>query len=230
MSDAARSYPVIAVGDAPRQAAIRLVASELVPPFDERLVLLTEPDSPRANAHRLLRQRLLTSGDPRVILVTSAIQGEGKTTCAGNLALAIAEEGTSSVVLVEANPLRPALGTLFGVAEPPELLESASARSYSLVAPGPRLRLAFAWCEPDPLAHVDRALLARAAADLRRSCDYVIFDAAATLESVSVNVFAEHVDGVVLAARAKLSDKHHLERAVEALAPARVLGAVLLDV
>src|SRR5580700_9675186 len=90
--------------------------------LDARCVMLTQPVSPQARSYRLLRHQLLTHLDPRVVVVTSALNGEGKTTCAINLALCIAEETLASVLLLEANPHRPSLAQVFGMAT---LLEGA---------------------------------------------------------------------------------------------------------
>jgi Mrp family chromosome partitioning ATPase len=56
-----------------------------------------------------------------VIAVTSAGPAEGKTTCAMNLALAIAEEAMTRVLLLEANPLRPSLAQVFALKSPSSL-------------------------------------------------------------------------------------------------------------
>lgn len=50
-----------------------------------------------------------------LIMVTSALAGEGKTFCAVNLALSIASEVDSSVLLVDADVLRPSVMTRLGV-------------------------------------------------------------------------------------------------------------------
>lgn len=50
-----------------------------------------------------------------LIMVTSALAGEGKTFCALNLALSIASEVDSSVLLVDADVLRPSVMTRLGV-------------------------------------------------------------------------------------------------------------------
>ena len=43
-------------------------------------------------------------------MITSAVPGEGKSYIATNLAMSIATERDSTVLLVEADPTRPALG------------------------------------------------------------------------------------------------------------------------
>src|SRR5262249_3294469 len=67
--------------------------------LDRRLILVTEPHSPRAASFRLLRDSLVAKSMPRVVAVTSAAPKEGKTTCAANLALALAEQPGTRVLL-----------------------------------------------------------------------------------------------------------------------------------
>src|SRR5262249_49402876 len=81
--------------------------------LDPRLVLLTEPDSPRAASFRVLRDRLLDASLPRVVAVSSAAPNDGKTTCAVNLALALAEGPATKVLLVDGNFFDPELGRMF---------------------------------------------------------------------------------------------------------------------
>ena len=81
-----------------------------------RLPLVHEPDGPEADAYRTLMYRLqMVNADRRaqVILVTSAVEGEGKTTTAANLALALARSGRRTA-LVEFDLWRPALHRVFG--------------------------------------------------------------------------------------------------------------------
>ncbi len=202
---------------------------------DPRLVLLREPQAASARSYRLLQHRLLAESDPRVIAVTSAEPGEGKTTCAANLALALAEQTMARVLLVEANLKRPALGKLFGY-EPSEsfvgrMVEYCDATPpYSVAAVlGTRLQVAALPSKVSPDAHLDRRLLACALHELRDVFDYVILDAASVLESADADVVSECADGVVVTLRSKKSKKSSLQRAVEQLAPARVFGTVLLD-
>src|SRR5258708_5427637 len=89
--------------------------------IDARCVLLRSPTSPQARKYRLLRHRLHGNSDPRVIVVSSAGPAEGKTTCAINLALAIAEDTMARVLLVEANPLRPSFAEVFALKSPSSL-------------------------------------------------------------------------------------------------------------
>jgi Mrp family chromosome partitioning ATPase len=208
---------------------------ELPARLDSRLIVLSEPESASSRGYRLLRHRLLAHSDPRVIAVTSASPGEGKTTCAVNLALALAEETMARVLLVETNLRRPALGNVFGY-QPSESFVGRMAEyrdptpPYSVAAIfGTRLQVAALPPSVPQEARLDRMLLAVALQQLREAFDYIVVDSASVLESAYADVAAVCSDGVVVTTRASKSKKSELARAVEQLAPARVLGTVLLD-
>jgi len=203
---------------------------------DARLVMLYGHASEQARAFRLLRHRLLSHGDPRVIAVTSAEPSEGKTTCAANLALGLADETMSRVLLVEANLRRPALGEVFGY-EPGDsfvrhLVEHRDASPPYPVAGviGTRLHIAALPSQQGRRSRLDRLLFSTALHELRAAYDYIVIDAAAVLESADADVAGECADGVILTTRAGVSKKSAVARAIDQLHPTRVFGTVLLDV
>jgi Mrp family chromosome partitioning ATPase len=203
--------------------------------LDSRLVVLSEPGSERARSYRLLRHRLFSQGDPRIVAVTSARPGEGKTTCALNLALAMAEDAMTRVLLIDANLPRPALGRVFGFAPSESLVENIT--RFAEVGPpypvasitGTRLHVAALPETPLDGGRLDRTLFGVALSDLRDAYDYVVIDAASVLESGDVDVVGECSNGVIVAARFGRSRKGAMRRAIGQLAPATVLGSVLID-
>ena len=86
--------------------------------LDPRLVLVADPDSERAASFRVLRHHLLELGRPQVIVVSSPHDGDGKTTIALNLALALAECGRAKVLIAEAHLRRPQLSAAFKLIPP----------------------------------------------------------------------------------------------------------------
>lgn len=202
---------------------------------DPRLVVLREPSSAQARSYRLLEHRLFALGDPRVITVTSAEPGEGKTTCASNLALVLSEETGARVLLVDANLPRPGIGDLFGF-EPSDsfmikMLRSEEAAPPHAVASVSGVRLQLAGLHPSVTRgkRLDRMLFGSAMHELRRSFDYIVIDAASVLESADANSVSVCSDGVIVAARSGKSRKSSLSRALDQLKPSRVLGTVLVD-
>ena len=93
---------------------------------DRRLVMIHEPDNPAAEPYRMLRASLEMSrpSDHRAIMVTSAVEAEGKSTTAANLAVAMARAG-QHVALVDLDLYRPGLERWFRLPPRPGLTDVA---------------------------------------------------------------------------------------------------------
>jgi Mrp family chromosome partitioning ATPase len=203
--------------------------------LDGRLVLLRDPASERANRFRLLRHRLLGRGDPHLIAVTSALSGEGKTTSALNLGLAIAEEASARVLVVEANVHTPVMGQIFGF-RPIECFSEQVGRGDGPLRPwivvgldAVRLHVAAVDAASPMKRRLDRLQLGAALRDLRSVYDYVIVDTPAALEIADTSMVADCVDGVIIVARGRHTRRRHVRRVLEQLSPAPIVGLVLLD-
>ena len=119
---------------------------------DGRLVTLAQPTGAGAEAFRMLRTNLefvaLEDHDVRVVIVTSAIEEEGKSTTAANLAVAEARAGRR-VCLVDLDLRRPYLDRFFSLLRVEGITMWLSVRSLS------RRRF---WIDLAPAVHlVDRA-------------------------------------------------------------------------
>jgi len=206
---------------------------------DPRLILLAEPDSARAASFRVLRHRLAERSDPRTIAVSSPLPHEGKTTVAANLAMALGECGRARVLLVEANMRSPALAALFGFL-PPECFSAQLQRHrdkpldpWSVVEVySPSLHVAAVKPGPEnegrPL--LDAVAFGVAMEMLKRSgYDYIVVDTPPVLGSADVNLVEDFCDGVLLTTWSRKSSSRLLRRAVDQLAPAKILGITLLD-
>lgn len=82
-----------------------------------RLVVHSNPRSPRSESFRSLRTNLQfvnINSNPRSFVVTSSVPGEGKTTVSANLAVSLAQAG-SSVLLIDADMRKPAVAKVMGV-------------------------------------------------------------------------------------------------------------------
>jgi Mrp family chromosome partitioning ATPase len=222
---------------APRSLApiITIQHVALSPPLDPRLVLMSAPTSEQARRYRLLRHRLLSQGDPRIIAVTSPWGGDGTTTCALNLALATAEDAMTRVLLLDANLRRPSLAKILRFSPTVSIIDNA-VHVGCVGPPYPVVSISSTTLHAAPLpdapfdgARLDRTLLATVLSELREAYDYIIIDAASVLESGDADVVAECSDGVIVALRAGRSKKREIQRAIAQLAPAPVLGSVLID-
>src|SRR5262249_8910325 len=93
----------------------------------DKLVIVEEPAGSRSEPFRVLRTNLqfvdIDRGS-RVIMVTSALSGEGKSTTAANLAVALAQAG-KHVVLVDLDLRRPFIDRFFSLTGQPGLTSVA---------------------------------------------------------------------------------------------------------
>jgi Mrp family chromosome partitioning ATPase len=204
--------------------------------LDSRLVMAIEPDSPTSASFRALRKRLQENGDPRVIAVTSAQVGEGKTTCAVNLALALGEQSRARVLLMEINLRTPSLAALFGF-QPPECFGKQLARHYDQpLEPWSLVETYWPWLHvgavrPDTPLRTPLDGMAIAIGIERMHLggyDYIVIDTPAIEFGGDTQLVVVAADGVVLAAMAGRSSGRRVRRAIEQLTVGRVLGIVLL--
>lgn len=208
---------------------------ELEAPFDPRLSVLSAPTSPSTQAFRLLQHRLQAERNPRVIVVTSAEAGEGKTTCAANLALVLAETAGSQVLLLDANLTRPAIAQAFRYV-PSDSLMSKLLRNEDVSPPyavastsTSRLQLAALASPSTPGKRLDQSLFGALLRALRESYQYIVIDTAAVLENADASSASQCADAVVMSTRAGRSRRDRLRQAIDQLRPANVVGAVMLN-
>jgi len=204
---------------------------------ERRLAVHLAPDSERAAAFRVLRHHLLETGRPQVIIVSSPNRGDGKTTAAVNLALALAECGRARVLLLEAHLRRPQLASVFGFLPP---------RCFSAQLDQHRADPNAAWTMvnvPEVWLHVgaldprlertqllDGPAFSIAMERLRGAgYDHIVVDAPPILGSADVNLMADAGDAVVLALRAKKSTVREVRRAVDQIGEKKVAGTVLIE-
>jgi Mrp family chromosome partitioning ATPase len=185
-----------------------------------------------ATAFRVLGDNLLAKGLPRVLAITSAAPNEGKTTCAANLAFALAEQTTKRLLLVDANFFAPTLANMFSIDEyaPPMPGRGAPCvPPLKLTSLTPCLDLAtMVLTRGEPLPTLERGTLLRLLGAFRDAgYDHVILDAPA-LDSGVAHVL-DVADGVLFVARAGQTTGRALRRAVEPIAPSKRMGVALID-
>jgi len=172
----------------------------------------TQLTAPAVEAYRTLRAALAgraSAGDAgRVILVTGASPSEGKTTTAVNLAASIATSGRS-VILIESDLRRPAVGKAFGVDAAHGvvgvLIEKVGIEEALVTAPSQvgRLRLLLSdYGGPGIAAELFSLPAAgRMIEDARRLADYVIIDSPPLTEVIDALPLARRADDVVVVVR-----------------------------
>jgi Mrp family chromosome partitioning ATPase len=205
--------------------------------LDPRLAMVIDPDSERSAAFRVLRHHLLEVGRPQVVIVSSPQSGDGKTTAAINLALALAECGRAKTLLVETNVRRPQFTNIFKFVPPWCFAEQLAAHRHQPAMPWslvdiPQLWLHIAAIHPriSQTQLLDGPAFAIAMERLRLAgYDHIVVDAPPVLGSADVNLMADAADSVVFALRSRRSTIRDLRRAIEQLGASKISGTVLLQ-
>ena len=204
---------------------------------DPRLTLVIDPDSERAAAFRVLRHHLLELGRPQVIIVSSPQAGDGKTTTALNLALALAECGRAKVLLAETHVRRPQLANVFKLIPPWCFAEQLAAHRNQPMLPWSLIEIPQLWLHVAAISPriektqlLDGPAFAIAMERLRvAGYEHVVIDAPQVLGSADVNLMADAADAVVLAVRARISTTRDLRRAIDQVGASKVVGTVLVE-
>jgi capsular exopolysaccharide synthesis family protein len=161
--------------------------------------------SPRAESFRQIRTNLQfahVSHKSKAVLVTSSLPGEGKSTTATNLAIAISQSG-QSVVLVDADLRRPRVDeylglernaglttALIGRADVEDLLQPWGTDELYILTSGQ--------IPPNPSELLGSDAMKRLISRLEDKFDAVIIDAPPLLPVTDAAVLAQQVGGVVL--------------------------------
>jgi Mrp family chromosome partitioning ATPase len=204
--------------------------------LDPHLVMITDAYSDRADAYRAIRRKLASSGNPQVIAITSPGVGEGKTTCALNLALAMRETSRGKVLLVEANGRSPSLAKLLGF-ETPECFGDQLLRHredprqpWVAVEPMPKLHIMAMDPKLKRAPQLDPLAFSNGMERLKRAgYEYILLDTPPVLGTFEVNMIVDNADGVLFTAITMKSKRSQLRKAIEQIMPAPILGVMVLD-
>jgi capsular exopolysaccharide synthesis family protein len=190
-------------------------------------------------AYRSLRTSLLLSHSgtpPQTILVTSALPGEGKTTTAVNIAMALAQTGARTL-LVDLDLRKPGLAGIFGIAAEQGMSTYLSGNSdlSSQIRP---TRYDGLFVVPAGLVAPNPAELIgaeRMALGLQLATEhfaYVVFDTPPALAITDALILSPKVDGVILVARSGRTPRKALQRAASQVLAVggKLLGVLINDV
>jgi len=184
--------------------------------------LLTEAAShaPRVEAFRLLRtnlQFLNLDTRPKSLVITSAVPGEGKTSTAINLAIALAQTG-QRVLLIDGDLRRPRAASVLGLersvglttvlvgrSDLHESIQKHGASGVYFLASGP--------IPPNPTEVLQSNAAQGLFDQLNQMFDMVIIDAPPLLPVSDAAIIARDVDGAILVVRHGKTTKDQLEQA-----------------
>lgn len=228
-------------GAADLQRTLGVNALGSIPVFPERhrhrgtaLVTVHAPNGPEADAFRRLRTSVLLSSQAaqvRTLAITSSVVGEGKTTVAANLAVAMAQGGRK-VLLISADLRRGGVDELFDLPAAPgfsDLLVGQATIDDVERRVGDLVVITRGSPVENPTDLLGSATTARALEELAHGFDHVIVDTPPVLAVADVLVLAPMLDATLMVVSlAQASTAQVTEAGSElALAGAKVVGAAL---
>ena len=203
----------------------------------QKLIVQTDPSSSIAEAFRAIRTSLLFSSSDkpfRTLLITSPYSGEGKTVICSNLAVTIAMNG-SSVLLIEADMRKPSLHKVIpqlspqGLSnalsdtddDPSEFISQTNIPNLSVLFAGP--------IPPMPSELLGSQKMRRLIEKWREHFDYILLDSPPFMAVTDPVVLSSFLDGVVLVTRYNKTPKHIVAKAKNKFLEvhAKIIGVVI---
>jgi len=194
-------------------------------------------DQSALRAYKILRTRMLqrlAANQWHSVAITGTEAGQGKTLTAINLAIALAQDPSTHVFLVDLDLQRPQIASYMGLKFGRglgEYLTGDATIDQIIYDPGiPRLAIipnsrSFEHSSEHLAGSQMLNLLAELDAQVPRRV--VIFDMPPVLMSDDVMTFAPHIDGVALVVAEGVTTRGSLERSKEVLAEMNLIGVIL---
>ncbi len=216
--------------------------------LDRELTVATDPFGESADSFRELRSQLLlgvlAEGPPRnTLAVLSVDEGDGRTYFAANMAIALSQTG-SRTVLVDANMRSPRVHGLFDIRANNGLssvlagrsdLDSVAMPEFGIIHPVSELPglyvLPAGTLPPNPLELLQRTELAVLICQLSGAFDHVIMDTPATSKAADGRVIAGQCAAAVILARRNTSAIGPLQKLLGSLSktPTKIAGILIND-
>jgi protein-tyrosine kinase len=202
--------------------------------LDAPTIPLFQTGSLAAEQFRKLRTYLLKLTPMSTIMVTSALQGEGKTFVAANLAVGIAFDLDLYALLVDCDLRNPSLSHQFGLQAGKGLADYLKGRDdiqnlltktrldkLTLLQGGSLTE------NPSELVGSKRMESLIEEMKTRYSDRYVVFDSTPVLETAEAEILAKMVDGIILVVQAGKTPRETIQQAIRTLGKEKILGIVL---
>jgi receptor protein-tyrosine kinase len=205
-------------------------------------VTLDMARSQLADEFRIVKRPIMRNafGNARVknghlVMVASALPGEGKTYTAVNLAMSLAMELDTTVVLVDGDVAHPDLPNILGVRNSPGLLElltqddldledvlvRTNIENLSILPAGAHQPRATELLASDQMGVVLRDLSTRFPERI------IVFDSPPLLPTTEARVLATHMGQILMVVAADSTRQHTVEHALEAIASCEVVLMLL---
>lgn len=203
--------------------------------LEMNLVAKWRPASMVAEQFRVAATRLVLSSANQkssIFVVTSALQGEGKSTIASNLAYVLAQDLGKEVLLIDCDFKRPMLHAYMGIPPKPGLVEAiyGDAPLDSCLHKTGDVPL---WVLPS--GRTDHRLVDLTKipqingilTELRKRFEFIILDAPPILPLADMNLLASMADMLLLVVRAGVTQHELVQRSLKTLKPLSRAGVIL---
>jgi capsular exopolysaccharide synthesis family protein len=207
----------------------------LTPPVGSRLVCLTQQGSLGAEKIRLLALRLKNQREKRKlkkVLITSTMPDEGKSLIAANLAVTLSRSKHLKTLLVECDLRRPTLANvLIGRAVPglSEYLQGNITMGQAVYETEPSgfCFLPAGFPPVNPLELIQSNKFQKLLEQMSATFDWILIDSPPVLPLADTSALMRMADGVLMVAREGVTEKKPLQKAIETIDAAQLLGIVL---
>jgi capsular exopolysaccharide synthesis family protein len=203
---------------------------------DARLVCLSDQGGMAAEKFRVLGLKLRNLRERRKlkrIVITSSIPEEGKSLIAANLAFNQARSKVLNTILIDGDLRRPELANRFGFHRNLAGLSEVLRGERQLADVVYKLEGSNLWFLPagrtpeNPIELMQSPRLPQVLGQLENFFDWLIIDTPPARPLADTPLWMKFADGVLLVTREGLADKKQLERTIEVMDAATMLGVVV---
>jgi capsular exopolysaccharide synthesis family protein len=167
----------------------------------------------------------------RSVMIASAVQGEGKTLTATNLALTLSESYQRRVLLIDADLRSPSIHTMFNLPNTVGLADSLAQRvdgRLPVQAVSSHLWVLTAGRpSPDPMGVLVSDAMKQLLTEAMLTFDFVVVDTPPVAILSDANLLAGMLDSAVLVVGARSTGFPMAQRAIESIGASKILGVVL---
>ncbi|MCH3965049.1 MAG: CpsD/CapB family tyrosine-protein kinase [Clostridium sp.] len=200
------------------------------------LVTIKNPRAPISEAYRTLRTNIqFSSFDKKIqtIMLTSSGPGEGKSTTASNLAVVMAESG-SSTILIDCDQRKPKLHKIFFTSNQAglsdvladkigfeDVVKDVGIENLSLLTSGTK--------PPNPAELLGSKKMGKFIEDLKNRYEYIIIDTPPIIAVTDAQLLSRYADGCLLVVASSQAERDAAVKAKQLLEKvnANILGTVL---
>lgn len=199
------------------------------------LIVQNNPKSPVSEAYRTLRTNIQFAAfdkDMKTILVTSSGPQEGKSTTAGNLALALAET-SKRVIIIDCDLRKPSLHKNFKISNQRGLsnllIENLKIDAVVVKHSENLDLLPSGTIPPSPAEMLSSNRMKNFLEEAKKLYDYIIIDTPPVIAVTDAQILSTMADGVLLVASSGEVEREAIIRSKELLqrVNANILGVVL---